>query len=86
VPEHEVRLMLGENLISFLDLDRARLEQIAARIGPSITEITGSTSAVPAELLDHFAQRNGFLKPSEGESKIAELDEIVRNDLAGLTA
>ena len=85
VPEHEVRQMLGENLVSFLDLDRARLEQIAARIGPSIGDITGSTSVVRPELLDHFAQRNGFLKPYEGDSKIAELDEILREDLAGLS-
>ena len=84
VPEDEVRLMLGENAIRFLDLDRARLAQIAARIGPSIDDITGPTAAVRPELLDHFAQRNGFLKPYEGDSKIAEVDEVMREDLAGL--
>jgi hypothetical protein len=84
VPDDEVRLMLGENLISFLELDRDRLAQLAARIGPDITEITGPTSAVRAELLDHFAQRNGFLKPYEGDSKLTEVDELLREDLAGL--
>ena len=39
VPEGEVRLMLGENVIRFLDLDRARLAAIADEIGPSWLEI-----------------------------------------------
>jgi predicted TIM-barrel fold metal-dependent hydrolase len=86
VPEPEVRLMLGENAITFLDLDRARLAQIAKRIGPCVTDIIGPTPEVRPELLENFAQRSGFLKPSEGEHKIPELDIVLREDLADITA
>src|SRR5262249_48660223 len=41
VPEGEVRKILGENLIRFLDLDAKPLDEIAARIGPTLDEITG---------------------------------------------
>src|SRR5262249_26041593 len=39
VPEREIELMLGENAIRFLDLDRERLATIARRIGPTMAEI-----------------------------------------------
>jgi predicted TIM-barrel fold metal-dependent hydrolase len=34
VPEQEVAAILGENAINFYGLDRAKLEAIAAKIGP----------------------------------------------------
>jgi predicted TIM-barrel fold metal-dependent hydrolase len=86
VPEAEVRLMLGENAIRVLDLDRQRLAQIAMRIGPPIGAITGSEPELRPELIENFAQRNGFLKPAEGDRNIALLDELLHVDLAGITA
>ena len=86
VPETEVRLMLGENAIRFLGLDRARLAQIAKRIGPNIADIIGPNTEVRAELIENFAQRSGFLKPSEGEGKIPEVERVLRDDLAGLAS
>ena len=39
--------MLGENAIRFLGLDRARLADIASRIGPTVEEIKGSAEVRP---------------------------------------
>ena len=80
VPDNEVRLMLGENAIRFLGLDRARLADIASRIGPTVEEIKGSAE-VPPELLESFATRCGYLKPAEGDANIPALEGMMREDL-----
>ena len=76
--------MLGENAIRFFDLDRNRLSDIAKRIGPRIEDITGAGSNIRPELLASFAQRGGYLKPSEGEDKLAAVDLLIQEDLADL--
>jgi predicted TIM-barrel fold metal-dependent hydrolase len=82
VPDDEVRLMLGENAIRFLELDRDRLNDIAKRIGPSIEEVNGGAADVRPELIENFGIRSGFDKPAEGEAKIPMVDVLVREDLA----
>jgi hypothetical protein len=86
VPEDEVALMLGENAIRFLDLDRDRLAEIAKRIGPAVEEVTGGGSDVRPELIENFDTRGGYLKPPEGDAKIPMVDTLLREDLAGLGA
>ena len=83
VPEQDCRDILGENAIRFLGLDRDRLVEIAKRIGPSIEEINGG-GEVPEDLIENFAQRGGYLKPAEGDGKLAMVDELVQVDLAVL--
>jgi hypothetical protein len=83
VPEDELRLMLGENAIRFLDLDRDRLAEIAKRIGPTIQEIHAGGEVRP-ELIENFAMRGGYLKPPEGEAKLPLVDDLLRKDLVGL--
>jgi predicted TIM-barrel fold metal-dependent hydrolase len=83
VPEHETRLLLGENLIRFLELDRDRLLKIARRIGPSFESIVG-TEAVPADLIRSFDQRGGYLKPAEGDARVGVVDVLIQEDLAAL--
>jgi predicted TIM-barrel fold metal-dependent hydrolase len=85
IPEDELRLMLGENAIRFLNLDRNRLAEIAKRIGPSVEEVNGGSPA-PADLLDNFALRGGYLKPAEGEDKLPLVDELLQQDLVGIGA
>jgi len=85
VPEDELRLMLGENAIRFLGLDRARLAQVAARIGPTYEQVTSGPPVDPA-LIDNFALRGGYLKPAEGGAKLAYVDDLLRDDLVGLGA
>ncbi len=82
VPEDELRLMLGENAIRFLGLDRARLNEIAKRIGPTYEDITGPGPEIRPELLENFAQRGGYLKPAEGGARLAAVDELIHQDLA----
>jgi predicted TIM-barrel fold metal-dependent hydrolase len=86
VPEDELRMMLGENAITFLGLDRERLAEIARRIGPTVEDITGEGPPVRPELIESFDQRGGYLKPIEGEAKIPMVDELLEEDLVGLGA
>lgn len=81
VPDDELRLMLGENAIRFFDLDRARLMEIADRIGPTVEEIHAGGEVRP-DL--NFAARSGYLKPAEGEDKLALVDELLQKDLVNL--
>jgi predicted TIM-barrel fold metal-dependent hydrolase len=85
VPERDVRLLLGENIIRFLGLEREPLAAIAERIGPSIAELTDGPEIEP-RLLEHLAGRCGILRPAEGESRVAEMEPVVRADLARLGA
>lgn len=84
VPEEDLRMMLGENAINFLGLDRDRLAEIARRIGPSVEDITGSGPEVRPELIENFDQRGGYLKPPEGDARLSMVDELLREDLAGV--
>jgi len=85
VPEDEMRMMLGENAIRFLNLDRERLGEITRRIGPTVEEVTGGGD-VDAALIDNFAMRGGYLKPAEGEAKLPLVDQLLDRDLAGMGA
>jgi hypothetical protein len=75
--------MLGENAIRFLDLDRARLAEIAERIGPSLDEVTMPTDEVDPDLITHLDTRGGLLKPAEGGSRLSAIESIVKEDLVG---
>ena len=83
VPEDEMRLMLGGNGIRFFGLDEARLAAIAKRIGPTVEDILGG-DAVDRDMIDSFAARGGYLKPYEGDEKLADLDKLLLDDLAAL--
>ena len=85
VPEDDVRKILGENAIRFLHLDRDRLADIAARVGPTIDEITGGAE-VDAALLAHFDDRCGFAKPAEGASRLHEIDDMLQQDVVAIGA
>jgi predicted TIM-barrel fold metal-dependent hydrolase len=85
IPADEARLMLGENGIRFLGLDRDRLAAIAKRIGPKLEDITGG-GTMPPELLERFDGSSGYLKPYEGADQLADLDVMLAEDLAVLGA
>jgi predicted TIM-barrel fold metal-dependent hydrolase len=82
VPDDEVRLMLGENAIRFFELDRSRLGEIARRIGPTIDDVKVTDPQIRAELIGNFEARGGYLKPAEGDEKIAAIEPLVDRDLA----
>lgn len=80
VPEDELRLILGENAVRFLDLDRERLAEIAARIGPTYADISGG-GAVASDLIEHFDTRGGYLKPAETTEAFTKVDEMLADDV-----
>jgi len=84
VPEDELRLMLGENAIRFLDLDRKRLLEVARRIGPTVEDISATDPDIRPELMQSFAQRGRYLDPPEDDKLIPLIDPLVRHDLAAV--
>jgi hypothetical protein len=85
VSEQEVRDILGENLIRFLGLDRAKLAAIAERIGPSYRQIADGPGLDPA-LKDHLNMRCGYSNPSEGASRIPEMAAMLKPELPRIAA
>jgi hypothetical protein len=83
VPDDELRLVLGENAVRFFGLDRARLAEIARRIGPTIDELHAG-GPVRDDLLENFAMRGGYLKPAEGDAKLDDVDAVLRQDIEDL--
>jgi hypothetical protein len=81
VPDDELRLLLGENAIRVLGLDRAKLAAVAERIGPSIDDITGRTPALDPRLVANWDARGGYLKPPEEHDPEA-MEPLLREDLA----
>ena len=65
VPDDELRLMLGENAIRFFGLDRTKLAAIAARVGPTIEQVTGRTLELDPRLIANWDARGGYLTPRE---------------------
>ena len=81
VPENELRLILGENMMRFLDLDVERMASVADRVGPSVEEITGRHPPIDPRLVANWDARSGYLKPRElFESDLIE--EALHLDIA----
>ena len=83
LPEDELRLILGENAVRFLDLDRDRLAEIASRIGPTYAEINSGEPVAP-DLIEHFDSRGGYLKPAETTEQLEKVDELLALDARAL--
>jgi predicted TIM-barrel fold metal-dependent hydrolase len=81
VPEAELRAMLGENVIRFFGLDRARLADLASRIGPTVDSVNGTVTDIPPEVAATFEMR-GYYKPIEGAERIPMIEPLLREDLA----
>jgi predicted TIM-barrel fold metal-dependent hydrolase len=86
VPADEARAMLGENAIRFFGLDRIRLAGIAERIGPRIEDVIDSGGTARPEAVENFAARGGYLREAESDTRIDEIDSLVRRDLEALTS
>ena len=81
VPDDELRLMLGENAIRVLGLDRGALAAVAERIGPTIADITGRAPDLDPRLIANWDARGGYLKPAE-QIDTGAIDAFLRHDLA----
>ncbi len=80
VPDDELRLVLGENAVRVLGLDRAKLAAVAARIGPTVDDVTGRTPDLDPRLVANWDARGGYLKPPEPHDPDA-IDALLRDDL-----
>jgi hypothetical protein len=68
-------------------LDRAKLAAIAERINaPTLVEITRPAPAITPELLDHWDRRARYLAESEGDTRIPEIQVLMREDLWSVRA
>jgi predicted TIM-barrel fold metal-dependent hydrolase len=85
VPTEDVRKILGENLASFLDLDRSRLAPIVERVGFRPDDL-GAGGPVDAGLVEHINRRTGYDKQPEGASRLPEIGTMIEEDLTPLTA
>ena len=83
MPEDELRMILGENAIEFLGLDRAHLAAIAARVGPSVEQVTGRAPTLDERLLANWDARGGYRKPREAVDANA-IDVLLKEDLVEL--
>jgi predicted TIM-barrel fold metal-dependent hydrolase len=86
VPENEVRSILGENIIRFLGLDRAKLAAIAERIGPTYEAIAGPGPEMDPALRAHLNMRCGYEDPAEGTTRVAETEALVKAELRRIAA
>ncbi|WP_273735226.1 amidohydrolase family protein [Mycolicibacterium septicum] len=82
VPEEDTRKILGGNAIRFYNLDSAHLDEIAAKIGPTVEEVYGGID-VDQQYLDNWHNRAGYLKPVE-QINTDKLAELVDADFAQL--
>jgi predicted TIM-barrel fold metal-dependent hydrolase len=85
VPEGELRLMLGENTIRFLGLDRNALAAVAERIGPTVADVTGRTPELDERLVANWDARGGYLKPPEQVDDEA-IDVLLAEDLVNVAS
>jgi len=86
VPEQEVSDILGENMVRFLELDRAHLASVAQKIGaPTFKQIAQGAPLEPA-LLAHLNVRCGYSEAAEGGARIPEMEAMVGRDLPRITA
>jgi predicted TIM-barrel fold metal-dependent hydrolase len=80
VSEPELRMMLGENAIRVLGLDRERLRTVAERIGPVPADFVGPRRPLDPRLLANWDARGGYLKDPERVDH-DELDDLLRDDM-----
>jgi predicted TIM-barrel fold metal-dependent hydrolase len=81
VPIDEARLILGENLARFLELDRDRLAPLVERIGFNVEDLLGGAREIDPQLLAHLNARCGLHKPAEGDTRLDQVDSMLTEDL-----
>jgi predicted TIM-barrel fold metal-dependent hydrolase len=81
IPRDEALAIMGGNAMRFCKLDRAKLDAIAQRIGPSVDAIFGEHPPLSPELINHFDARAQYLQEPERESRIPEINTAMQEDL-----
>jgi predicted TIM-barrel fold metal-dependent hydrolase len=79
VPEDEVRKILGENAIRIYGIDRGPMDEAAARIGLTFSDVTSSIE-LDERVVKHFHSRAGYTRDVD-EVDFAKIDERLLEDL-----
>ena len=79
VPENELRMVLGENAIEMLNLDRAELEAIAQRVGFTVDDILGPGPEIDERMIHTWDLRSGYLKQAQVANP-ASIDALLAAD------
>ena len=80
VSEEEARKILGDNAIDVYGLDRAHIESVAARIGPTPGSVLGPGHSVDPRIVEHWNVRSGYGKALDLVDP-AEVEGFARADL-----
>ena len=80
VPETDTRKILGQNAIRIYGFDGARLDAIAARIGPTVEEVFAGEE-LNERLVKHFDKRAGYMAPIE-KVDLGKIDALLDADFA----
>jgi hypothetical protein len=64
-PEHEARMILGENALRAFPVDSGHLRSVAGRIDPDPGSLLSGSDGVPTEHVEDYHRRGGFLRPTE---------------------
>jgi predicted TIM-barrel fold metal-dependent hydrolase len=81
IPKEEALAIMGGNAMRFCRLDKAKLDQIAQRVGPDMDAIFGQHPPLSKELLNHFDQRAQYLGEPERQTRIPEISRAMKEDL-----
>jgi predicted TIM-barrel fold metal-dependent hydrolase len=81
IPKDEALGIMGANAMRFCQLDKAKLDAIALRIGPPIDQIFGQHPPLPEALLKHFDDRAQYLGEPERQTRIPEINRAMQEDL-----
>jgi hypothetical protein len=86
VSVEDLRLIMGENLARFLELDHQHLSDVAERIGYSPADILEGDVTMDSPLQAHLDMRCGYSKPPEGEKRFLEVEPLMQQDLVSIGA
>jgi hypothetical protein len=81
IPKDEALGIMGGNAIKVLGLNKAKLDEIAARIGVPEGAVFGEHPPLTNELLEHFNKRAQYLAKPEGDERMKEIDGMMQEDL-----
>ena len=81
IPKDEALAIMGGNAIKVLGLDKAKLDEIAARIGVPEDAVFGKHPPLSEDLLAHFNRRGQYLGKPEGDERMTEIDGMMQEDL-----
>ncbi len=86
VSEDDVRGIMGENMVSFLGLDRTKLAKVAERIKAPTFQDIANGPMMSEELKTHLDLRCGYSNESEGDKRVGEMAAMLKPEVPRIIA